>query len=78
MKKITLLAFSLALTTSGAGPSAAATNVQPFKICEYENGSQCTGWYPNPDTCRDIFKKPGVTDYQLRACLAWSGHGSRG
>ncbi|AKK03971.1 hypothetical protein [Corynebacterium epidermidicanis] len=58
--------------------SAQATTVQPRAVCEYEDGAHCTGWYPNENTCQDIFNKPGVTDYQLRACLAWSGHGSRG
>lgn len=69
--------MSLVLSAPGITP-AYAKNVQPLKICEYENGAHCTGWYPNADTCRNIFNNPGAKDYQLRACLAWSGLGGRG
>jgi len=61
-----------------AAPASAAT-AAPITIqkeCAYLNGSQCTGWYPNTDTCRNIAHHG--TSYQIRTCLFWSGFGSRG
>lgn len=80
MKRKTLLAsglMSAILAATGASP-AMAIQLAPQKICAYENNGRCTDWYPNLYTCHNIANKPGVTDYQLRACLAWSAYGGRG
>jgi hypothetical protein len=53
-----------------------ATAMEPRKLCEYESPQGCVGWYPNANTCRDISHHG--TPAQIRACLLWSGFGSRG
>lgn len=47
------------------------------KPCEYENGAQCSGWYPNANTCRDIYRT-NAAQWKKASCMAWAGFGSRG
>lgn len=80
-KKMTVALATIGIALGGmlvAAPASAAT-AAPITIqkeCAYLNGSQCTGWYPNTDTCRNIAHHG--TSYQIRTCLFWSGFGSRG
>lgn len=78
-KALSRIAFGASVLAAAAltvvSPAGAAT-VSPAKICEYENGAQCTGWYPNSDTCRGIANYG--TDYQIKACAYWKGVGTRG
>jgi hypothetical protein len=60
----------------GVTINLAATANEPRKLCEYESPQGCVGWYPNWNTCRDISHHG--TPAQIRACLLWSGFGSRG
>lgn len=66
-------------TTQLSGGSATISSAsvrEPRKLCEYESPQGCVGWYPNVNTCRDISNHG--TPAQIRACLVWSGFGSRG
>lgn len=43
------------------------------KICEYEDGPRCTGWYPNYYTCAGIVTRTDVELWKKYACAAWAG-----
>lgn len=72
-------ASSVGPAGAGRGVDAAITLAsanETRKPCEYESPQGCVGWYPNANTCRDISHHG--TPAQIRACLLWSGFGSRG
>ncbi|GGL10384.1 hypothetical protein JOE58_001907 [Curtobacterium luteum] len=72
-KKIAAVLAGLALIAGGVMVGASPASA---KECAYEKGAECTGWYPNVNTCKGIAYRG--TFQQMRACEAWAGWGSHG
>jgi hypothetical protein len=84
MKKITLtkktrgvLAMLVALVSITLFTAPQEAHASAAKIYAYMNGANCSDWYPNEYTCKDIFLISS-DPYQQLACLEWGGVGSRG
>lgn len=55
-----------------------SSGIQIMKRCDFYVNGQCYDhWVPSSDSCRNIFQTK-APEWQKRACLAWSGYGSRG